>query len=68
MRGRYYVMSGFMASGKFDEKRLDSLMPNGFRGNVVEKLISEKGYRLDFCTGEFYSPQGKLICCFTEVK
>ena len=68
MRGRYYVMGGFMAAGKYDEKRLDKLMPESFRGNVVEKLISEKGYRLDTESGIFYSPEGKMVCYFAEVK
>ncbi|MBQ6503172.1 MAG: hypothetical protein IJI57_04595 [Flexilinea sp.] len=68
MRGRYYVMGGYMAAGKYDEARLDRLMPGNFRGNVVEKLISEKGYRLDTADGIFYSPQGDAVCYFAEVK
>ncbi len=68
MRGRYYVMGGFMAAGKYDEARLDRLMPKSYRGNVVEKLISEQGYRLDTSDGVFYSPKGEMVCYFAEVK
>ncbi len=66
MRGRYYVMNGFIASCKADEQNIDRLMPKSFQGNAVEKLIRQ-GYTLNEESGILFSPNGKRIASFTQV-
>lgn len=65
MRGRYYIVNGLMPWSKFDEMRIDKLMPEGFMGNAVEKLI-QQGYTLDEERMGLYTPDGKKVCNITE--
>ena len=65
MKGRYYVMNGFYVGGKFDESRIDALMPKDFRGNAVEKLISQHGYKLTE-DGTLYTPDNRKFCRLVE--
>ena len=67
MRRRYYVINGYMACSKADEARIDRLMPKNFTGNAVEKLLRE-GYVLDEGAGKLFSPDGKMVAYFTEVR
>ena len=66
MRGRYYVMNGFAANCKEDEKRIDALVPKNFQGNAVEQL-TRQGYILNETLGVLISPEGKRIADFTMV-
>ena len=65
MRKRYYIVNGLMPWSEFDEKRIDKLMPKGFVGNAVEKLM-QQGYTLDEERMGLYSPDGKKVCSITE--
>ena len=61
MRKHYYVVDGLQPWSKADEKRLDKLVPNGYVGNVVEKLI-QKGYVLDEENMKLFAPNGGKVC------
>ena len=61
MRKRYYIVNGLQPWSKADEKRLDTYVPTGFVGNVIEKLI-QKGYILDEEKMVFCKPDGTKIC------
>ena len=61
MRKHYYVVDGLQPWSKADEKRLDKLVPNGYVGNVVEKLI-QKGYVLDEENMKLFAPNGEKVC------
>lgn len=61
MRKHYYVVNGLQPWSKVDEQNLDKLVPNGYVGNVVEKLV-QKGYVLDEENMKLFAPDGSKVC------
>lgn len=61
MRKHYYIVNGLQPWSKADEQRLDKLVPNGYVGNVIEKLV-QRGYVLDEERMAFYAPNGEKVC------
>ena len=66
MRKHYYIVNGLQPWTKVDEKKLDKLVPNGFVGNVVEKLI-QQGYVLDEERMGLFAPDGHKVCNICSV-
>lgn len=61
MRKHYYVVNGLQPWSKVDEQNLDKLVPNGYVGNVVEKLV-QNGYVLDEENMKLFAPDGTKVC------
>lgn len=66
MRKHYYIVEGLQPWTKEDEKKLDKLAPNGFIGNVTEKLM-QKGYVMDKETLTLMTADGEKVCRFCKV-
>ena len=61
MRKHYYIVDGIQPWTKADEAKIDKLVPKGYVGNAVEKLI-QQGYVMDIDRMGLYSPTGEKVC------